>query len=90
MLQAAAPYLAPHRSHQPADVEPSSAQHRMQRIALASPEPPALVYPAVVFGVPDGDPNRLASHEPALLFLAERRLLGRSLTTRFLRAGVRG
>lgn len=50
MLQPTGLELAQQRPHQPPDVEPGRAQHRVQGVALAALEPAAL-HAVVVFGV---------------------------------------
>lgn len=70
MLQPAGAELAQQRPHQPADVEPDRAQHRVQRVALAALEPAAL-HAVVLLGVPDQRLDGLAPLEPALLILTQ-------------------
>jgi hypothetical protein len=54
------------RPKQPADVEPRSAQHGMQRIALAALEP-ASAHAVIGLGVPDGGLDHLAALQPSAL-----------------------
>jgi len=74
MPQPAGLELAQQRPHQPADVEPSGTQHRVQPVPFAALEPAAL-HPVVLRGVADQRLDGFAPLEAALVLSAQRLVL---------------